>query len=69
MRLGNITGECVTGENYNTARKTKMLVIKKVIDSTKKMVVSIEIGNYYTIKNSLYVSMKSNTYLMQGILK
>ena len=57
------------GENYNTARKTNMFVIKKVIDSTKNMVVSIEIGNYYTIKNSLYVSMKSNTYLMQGILK
>ena len=57
------------GENYNTARKTNMFVIKKVIDSTKKMVVSIEIDNYYTIKNSLYVSMKSNTFLMQGILK
>ena len=38
------------GENYNTARKTNMFVIKKVIDSTKNMVVSIEMGNYYTIK-------------------
>ena len=46
------------GDNYNSARKTKRLEIKKVQDLEKEMMASIVIVKYETMNEYLYIIVK-----------
>ena len=49
LKLGKIKGFYVTVDNWKTTKKTKMFVIKKVIDLEKEIVESIGMGKFDTI--------------------